>query len=185
MARDRDRDLHASHGLHSRRRPRRWPARAHPLDPLRIRDAGDGRFASRSQLLRYPHQAEDRLGDGHIGWHRRNRRLQPDRRLRARARSPRAPTSAVWIHRHRRRGPRFVQPPRRRAGVASDRRPHERRLRPRGSLLPDRSRRHHGGDHPLHRARWRDPRPLPDRPASPHGCAGGHERAAVETGASS
>ena len=159
--------VHAADGIHPRGRPGRRSARAHPFHSLRIRDARDGRFATGGELLRHPHQAEDRLGDGDIRWHRRHRRLQPDRRFRARARSPRARAGAVRLHGHRRRCPRALQPARRRAGVAAHRRPHERRLCPGRPLLPDRPRGHHGGDHPLHSARRRDPGSLPDRTASP------------------
>ena len=166
LAGDHHRVVHAADGLRPRRRLGRRPAPPHPLDPLRLRDAGHGRFAAGGQLRRHPHQTEDRLGDGDIRWDRRNRRLQPDRRLRARARSPRARTGAVRVYGHRRRGPRPLQSACRRARVAADRRPHERRLCPGGSLVPDRPCRHDGRDHPLHRPRRRDPRPLPDRPAA-------------------
>ena len=47
------------------------------------------------------------------------------------------------------------------------RRPHQRRLRPRRAFVPDRARRHHGGDHPFHRSRRRDSRPLQDRATPP------------------
>ncbi len=51
----------------------------------------------------------------------------------------------------------------------ADRRPHERGLRPRRPIFPDRPRRHDGGDHPVHRPRRRDPRPLPHRSPAPRG----------------
>ena len=111
--------VHAALGLRPRRRPGRRPAPAHPLHPLWLRDAGHGRLPAGGQLLRHPHQAENPLGDGHLGRDRRHRRLQPDRRLRPRARPPWAPTGPIRLHRHRGRRPGPVQPARRGAGVAA------------------------------------------------------------------
>ena len=51
----------------------------------------------------------------------------------------------------------------------SHRRPYQRRLRPRRAFVPNWARRHHGGDHPFHRSRRRDSRPLQDR-VTPPGC---------------
>ena len=85
LAGDHHRVVHAANGLRARHRLGRRTAPPHPRDPLRLRDADHGRFAAGGQLRRHPHETEDRLGDGDIGWDRRNRWIQPDRRLRARA----------------------------------------------------------------------------------------------------
>ncbi len=66
-------------------------------------------------------------------------------------------------------------------GVAAHRRPHERWFRPGRPLLPDRPRGHHGGDHPVHRARRRDPGPLSDRAASPRRFTGVSATASIGT----
>ena len=114
-------------------------------------------------LLGHADAAEDPRGDGDLRRGRGARRRQPDRRLLARPRRQSAgtPGRELRLHGHRRRRARPIQPVRRLPGRRPPRRAPERRAVPAGGGLPVGPRRRDAGDHPVLRARRRDPRPLP------------------------
>src|SRR6185436_3580023 len=126
-----------------------------------LRSSGDRRLATRRPVCGNAHAAEDCRGHVPFGCDRRSRWREPDRRLPPPARPARPTRCELWVHGHRRRCARPLQPVCGRARGVAARWPSERRLHFAGRRLPGRSRRCHAGADPVLRARWRALRALP------------------------